>query len=102
MPLVQYFGWVGSVLLAALFAASWWLPGNFPDAPPAGAPLRESIHIRIRSDHKWPERVVFDTTGSELASAKSVQAQTGPQDQGARAANAFTAPNPFHRPPGKS
>ena len=84
MPLFQYFGWVGSVLLTALFAASWWLPGNLPDAPPARTPLSESIHIRIRSDHKWPERVVFDTTGSELPSAKSVQAQTGPQDQKVR------------------
>jgi hypothetical protein len=103
MPLFQYFGWVGSVLLAALYTASWWLPGNVPYAPPPGAPLSESIHIRICSDQKWPERVVFDTTGSELASAKSGQAhQIGPQDQGARAANAFTAPNPFHRPPGKS
>ena len=102
MPLFQYFGWVGSVLLAALFAASWWLAGNVPDAPRPRAALSESIHIRIRSDHKWPERVVFDTTGSDLASAKSAQAQTGPQDQRVRAANAFTAPNPFRRPPGKS
>jgi hypothetical protein len=159
MPLFQYFGWVGSVLLAALFAASWWLPGNVSDAPRPKA-LSESIHIRIRSDHKWPERVVFDTTGSELAPAKSAQAQTGPQDQRAsrkpvaverhdrieafaemrretvegclqppcsadqnpessaspkrkavllrshpgvsRAAKAFTAPNPFHRLPGKN
>jgi hypothetical protein len=102
MPLFQYFGWVGSVLLAALFAAGWWLPGNLADAPRPRSPLSESIHIRIRSDHKWPERVVFDTTGSELASAKSGQAQIGPQDQGARVAKAFTAPNPFRRLPGKS
>jgi hypothetical protein len=84
MPLVQYFGWVGSVLLAALFAASWWLPGNLAGAPPPRAPLSESIHIRIRSDHKWPERVVFDTTGSELSPGKSAQAQIGPRDQKAR------------------
>ena len=25
MPLFQYFGWVGSFLLAALFAANWCL-----------------------------------------------------------------------------
>ena len=24
MPLFQYFGWVGSFLLAALLAANWW------------------------------------------------------------------------------
>jgi hypothetical protein len=84
MPLFLYFGWVGSFLLAALFAVGWWPPGNVPDAPRPKAPLSESIHIRILSDHKWPERVVFDTTGSGLAPAQSAQAQTGPQDQNAR------------------
>jgi len=160
MPLFQYFGWVGSFLLAALFAASWWLPGNVPDAPRPRAPLSESIHIRIRSDYKWPERVVFDTTRPGLAPAEYAQAQTEPQDQkeslkpvaverhdpieafaemrresvegclqppcsadqntessaspnreiavlrshpaGSRAGDAFTAPNPFRRLPGKS
>jgi hypothetical protein len=102
MPLLQYFGWVGSVLLAALFAAGWWLPGNVSGAPPAKAPRSENLQIRIRSDHKWPERVVFDTTGPELAPAKSARAQTGPHDREARAADLSTAPNPFHRPPGKS
>jgi hypothetical protein len=28
MPLLPYFGWVGSFLLAALFAASWWFSGK--------------------------------------------------------------------------
>ena len=160
MPLFQYFGRMGSVLLAALFAASWWFSGNVADAPPPRSPLTESIHIRIRSDHKWPERVVFDTTRSGAAPAEYAQAQIEPQDQNARqepvavdrhdpieafaemrresvegclqppcpadqnpestaspnrkaallrshpavsrAANAFTAPNPFRRLPGKS
>jgi hypothetical protein len=155
MPLFQYFGWVGSFLLAALFAASWWFSGNAADAPPARAPLSESIHIRIHSDHKWPERVVFDTTRWRLAPAENAQAETEPQGQKptaveshdpveafaemgretvegclqppcsagqnpesdvppkrkaallrshpgvSRAAKAFTAPNPFHRLPGK-
>jgi hypothetical protein len=81
MPLFQYFGWVGSFLLAALFAASWWFSGNVADAPPSTAPLSESIHIRIHSDHKWPERVVFDTTRSRLAPAENAQAETEPQGQ---------------------
>ena len=81
MPLLQYFGWVGSFLLAALFAASWWFSGNVADAPPRGAPLSESIHIRIHSDHKWPERVVFDTTRARLAPAENPQAETEPQGQ---------------------
>jgi hypothetical protein len=160
MLLFQYFRWVGSLLLVALFAASWWLSGNVADAPPSKAPLSESIHIRIHSDHKWPERVVFDTTRARLAPAENAQAEPEPQGQDAsqtlvaarrhdpveafaemapetvegrlpprysadqnpesdappkrksallqshpgasRAAKAFTAPNPFHRLPGKS
>jgi hypothetical protein len=81
MPLLRYFGWVGSFLLAALFAASWWFSGNVADAPPPRAPLSESIHIRIHSEHKWPERVVFDTTHARLAPAESAQAETEPQGQ---------------------
>jgi len=81
MLLFQYFRWVGSFLLVALFAASWWFSGNVADAPPSKAPLSESIHIRIHSDHKWPERVVFDTTRARLAPAESAQAETEPQGQ---------------------
>jgi hypothetical protein len=72
---------VGSFLLAALFATSWWLSGNVADAPPPRAPLSESIHIRIHSDHKWPERVVLDTTRARLAPAENAQAETEPQGQ---------------------
>ena len=81
MPLLPYFGWVGSFLLAALFAASWWFSGNVADAPPSRAPLSESIHIRIQSGHKWPERVVFDTTRARWQRLKNAQAETEPQGQ---------------------
>jgi hypothetical protein len=47
MPLLQYLGWVGSFLLAALFGAGWWSSGNVADATPPRAQLGESIHIRI-------------------------------------------------------
>jgi hypothetical protein len=60
MPMFQYFAWVGSFLLATLFAANWCLPA--PTAPQAGIPLDQKVHIRIHTDHKWPERVVLDTT----------------------------------------
>jgi hypothetical protein len=60
MPLFQYFGWVGSFLLVALLAANWCFPA--PIAPHAGVPLDQKVHIRIHTDHKWPERVVLDTT----------------------------------------
>jgi hypothetical protein len=67
MPLRQYFAWVGSILLVALFAASWCFPAplhaTHPEIPP-----QERVNLRIRSDHKWPDKVVFDTTPSRLTS----------------------------------
>jgi hypothetical protein len=65
MPLFQYFGWVGSFLLVALLAANWCFPA--PIAPLSDVPLDQKIHIRIHTDHKWPERVVLDTTRSTPA-----------------------------------
>jgi len=65
MPVIQYFGWVGSFLLATLLAANWCFPASI--APHARVPLDEKVHIRIHTDQKWPDRVVLDTTPSTLA-----------------------------------
>ena len=75
MPVFQYFGWVGSFLLATLLAANWCLPA--PIAPQAGVPLDQKIKIRIHTDHKWPERVVFDTAGAMVAQKASVETGIG-------------------------
>lgn len=74
MPLFQYFGWVGSFLLAAMLAANWCIssPMSSPDIP-----LDQKINIRIRTDHKWPERVVFDTTASALAPKTETESSSG-------------------------
>jgi hypothetical protein len=77
MPIRQYFSWVGSVLLVALFAADWWLPGPAAHSPSA-IPSNEKVNLRIRSDHKWPERVVFDTAIREDAFAAMEEAQVTP------------------------
>ncbi len=74
MPLFQYFGWVGSFLLAALLAANWCFPA--PIAPPSGVPLDQKVHIRIHTDHKWPERVVLDTARSTLAQDGEADGET--------------------------
>ena len=57
MPLKQYFSVVGAALLALLFILDAYLP-KFPvlDRGPGNLPV-----IRIHSDRKWPERIVFDT-----------------------------------------
>src|SRR5712671_934709 len=60
MPLLRYFGWVGSLLLAMLFAANWYFPARI--APPSDVPLDHLITIRIHTDRKWPERLVFGAT----------------------------------------
>ena len=70
MPVFQYFGWMGSILLAALLAANWCFPA--PMAPRSDIPLGQKINIRIRTDHKWPERVVFDTKSTMVAQKGSV------------------------------
>ena len=64
MPLLQYFGGVGSFLLAALCAANWLCCASIASVPSSAAPLAQKLNIRIHTDHKWPERVVFDTTSS--------------------------------------
>ena len=59
MPLGRYFVFTGSLLLALLFLADWYLPQLAPT--PARAEVDRSI-IRLHSRHKWPERIVIDTS----------------------------------------
>ena len=75
MPLFQYFGWVGSFLLAALFAANWCVSAPIARAAGSDVPLDQKINIRIHTDHKWPERVVFDTTHWRLARDATVESE---------------------------
>ena len=60
MPLVRYFFFVGGALLALLFVAdavSAEIAGCGQSDAAVDMPM-----IRIHSDRKWPERVVFDTS----------------------------------------
>jgi len=104
MPLFQYFGWVGSFLLAVLFAVSWWLPVSIAPTPASA----NRINIRIYTDQKWPERVVFDTTRSALPAEVDQRAYIGSSETPARAERqpfeAFaqvsaTSVSPCFRPP---
>jgi len=60
MPLMRYFLFVGGALLALLFIADACLPA-LPGVQASRSNTDLSV-IRIHSDTKWPERVVFDTT----------------------------------------
>jgi hypothetical protein len=60
MPLMRYFIFVGGALLGLLLIANACLPA-LPVAEASRSNADLSV-IRIHSDTKWPERVVFDTT----------------------------------------
>lgn len=91
MPLARYFLYVGGVLLALLFISDAYLPQSpvvvraDPDRPV----------IRIHSDRKWPERVVFDTSQPTIipaqtaSTATSVPAPATVADISARVRDAF-------------
>jgi len=72
MPLARYFLWVGSVLLALLFIADACLPQLVVTGKTnALAPV-----VRIHSEQKWPERVVYDTSVSMPKAAPATNPET--------------------------
>jgi hypothetical protein len=60
MPLARYFLCVGGALMALLFVIGAELP-KLPAAQVANT-AADLPMIRIHTDRKWPERVVFDTS----------------------------------------
>jgi hypothetical protein len=71
MPLVRYFFLVGGALLALLLVAGLYLP-NSP-AVEQTADIDRQV-IRIHSDRKWPERIVFDTSRPTITPAPEATA----------------------------
>jgi hypothetical protein len=67
MPLMRYFVFVGGALLALLLIANASLPA-LPVAE-GSRPVVDRSVIRIHSDTKWPERVVFDTSRPTIVPA---------------------------------
>jgi hypothetical protein len=73
MPVARYFLFVGGVLLALLFLANDFLP-QLPVVQRAEAGPDRSI-LRIHSDRKWPERVVFDTSFQPVVAAPAAMVE---------------------------
>jgi hypothetical protein len=61
MPVARYFLFVGGVLLALILAIDAFAPQQAIVATQA-APSVDKTVVRIRSDQKPPERVVYDTS----------------------------------------
>ena len=61
MPVARYFLFVGGILLALLFALDAFAPQQMVAAGSAAPSINKTV-VRIRSDQKLPERVVYDTS----------------------------------------
>jgi hypothetical protein len=61
VPIARYFILVGGTLAVLLFIAGWYFP-----TPPAMFSNQTTVFdetiIRIRSERKWPEKIVLDTS----------------------------------------
>jgi hypothetical protein len=75
MPVARYFLFVGGVLLALLLAIDALVPQQAVVASQA-APSVDKTVVRIRSDQKPPERVVYDTSLPTIVPPRTVTAQT--------------------------
>jgi hypothetical protein len=103
MPLARYFLFVGGALLALLFVVDALLPKE-ADSLRADAASDKPL-IRIHSDRKWPERVVFDTslptivptsaaTAQAVAPAPPASADASPKARVREAFAQFAVPEP--------
>ena len=91
MPVARYFLFVGGVLLALLLAIDALVPQQAVVASQA-APSVDKTVVRIRSDQKPPERVVYDTSLPTIVPPQAVTAQ-------AVVPAAAPAPLPWPTPP---
>jgi hypothetical protein len=74
MPVARYFLFIGGVLLALLLAIDALVPQQAVVASPAEPSVNKTV-VRIRSDQKLPERVVFDTSLPTIVPPPAVMAQ---------------------------
>jgi hypothetical protein len=77
MPVLRYFLFVGGALLALLFVAAEAFP-VLPVAQGTNVAAADLPMIRIRTDRKWPERVVFDTSAPTVVPVTVVAAVPAP------------------------
>jgi hypothetical protein len=102
--IARYFMVVGSALVVLLLIAGW----SLPEPPPSFLDRPEIIEratIRIRSERKWPERIVLDTnqpgfSPPSIGVAPAQQSVESPPDEMAdqTSVDALAKPNPDSRP----
>ncbi len=104
MPIARDFVVVGSALVVLLLIAGWSLqepPPSFPDRPE----IIDKATIRIRSAHKWPEKVVLDTSQLtiptqpiEVAPTEQLVARLPDEMTDQTRVASLAKPNPYARP----
>jgi hypothetical protein len=63
VPLIRYFVFVGSLLLAMLFVTEgYWADASSPSPAFSHEARVDKSIIRIHSAHKWPEAIDIDTS----------------------------------------
>ena len=81
MPLLRYFLFVGSALLALLFLADWYWPAT-PTTLTGNDRTREASLdkqiLRIRSAQKWPQKIVIDTSIPTIVPPSALVASVPP------------------------
>jgi hypothetical protein len=74
MPIARYFLFVGGVLLALLLAVDALFPQQAVVASRGASSVDKTV-VRIRSDQKLPERVVYDTSLPTIVPPPALTAQ---------------------------
>ena len=75
MPVARYFLFVGGVLLALLLAIDALFPQQAVVASRGASSVDKTV-VRIRSDQKPPERVVYDTSLPTIVPPPAMTAQS--------------------------
>ncbi len=71
MPLIKYFGFVGSALVLFLIGLGWCLPQPPSELPEPPGDVIDRPAIRIASAERLPERVIIDTNLPTMVSPPS-------------------------------
>jgi hypothetical protein len=79
MPVLRYFVFVGGALLALLFVADAYAPAQPVAAKADSVVAAENPTLRIRSDRKWPQAIVFDTTQATIVPPPVLKAEANAQ-----------------------
>lgn len=81
MPLGRYFVFVGGALMALLFAFDFVSPKAVAESGERSTGVIDKSTLRIKSEQKWPERIVFDTAQPTVVASRVSEVSAAPVAQ---------------------